>query len=126
MRTVYRLLKLNRLVRDPRLKLAAVALAHAVGVRHLVIRLDPVVACNLRCTMCYFSNNEYVRSHKGIFSHEEIERIATLLFPRALMVVVGCGAEPTLYKDFPEIVRRAKRSGVPNVSMVTNGKLLTE
>jgi molybdenum cofactor biosynthesis enzyme MoaA len=126
MRTVYRLLKLNRLVRDPPLKLAAVALAHAVGLRHLVIRLDPVVACNLRCTMCYFSDNAYVRSHKGIFSHEEIARIATLFFPRALMVVVGCGAEPTLYKDFPEIVQLAKQSGVPNVSMVTNGKLLTE
>jgi len=126
MRTVYRLLKLNRLLRDPRLKLAGVALAHAVGVRHLVVRLDPVLACNLRCTMCYFSNPEYVRTHKGIFSQEEIARIATLFFPRALMVVVGCGAEPTLYKNFPEIVRLAKQSGVPNVSMVTNGKLLTE
>src|SRR5262249_10220193 len=126
MRTVYRLLKLNRLFRDPRLKLAGVAVAHAAGVRHLVVRLDPVLACNLRCTMCYFSNPEYVRTHKGIFSQEEISRIATLFFPRALMVVVGCGAEPTLYKNFPEIVRLAKQSGVPNVSMVTNGKLLTE
>ncbi|MGA7666905.1 MAG: radical SAM protein [Pseudolabrys sp.] len=126
MRTLYRLLKLNRIVRDPRLKLAGVALAHASGLRHLVVRLDPVVACNLRCTMCYFSNNEYVRTHKGIFSKEEITRIAALVFPRALMVVVGCGAEPTLYKDFPEIVRLAKQGGVPNVSMVTNGKILTE
>ncbi len=126
MRTIYRMLKLNRLVRDPRLKLAAVALAHAAGLRHLVVRLDPVIACNLRCAMCYFSNNQYVRTHKGIFSQEEIARIAALFFPRALMVVVGCGAEPTLYKDFPEIVRLAKESGVPNVSMVTNGKLLTE
>ena len=126
MRTIYRLLKLNRTVRDPRLKLAGVALAHASGLRHLVVRLDPVVACNLRCTMCYFSNSDYVRTHKGIFSKEEITRIGALFFPRALMVVVGCGAEPTLYKDFPEIVRLAKQSGVPNVSMVTNGKILTE
>jgi molybdenum cofactor biosynthesis enzyme MoaA len=44
----------------------------------------------------------------------------------ASLVVVGCGAEPTLYKDFPEIVRLAKQSGVPNVSMVTNDKILTE
>jgi GTP 3',8-cyclase len=76
--------------------------------------------------MCYFSNSEYVRNHKGIFSKDEITRIASLVFPRALMVVVGCGAEPTLYKDFPEIVRLAKQSGVPNVSMVTNGKILSE
>ena len=49
------------MVRDPRLKLAGVALAHASGLRHLVVRLDPVVACNLRCTMCHFKNKEYVR-----------------------------------------------------------------
>lgn len=126
MRTVYQLLKLNHLVHNPRLKLLAVALAHAVGLRHLVVRLDPVVACNLRCAMCYFSDKEYVRTHKGIFSSANIARIAALLFPRALLVVVGCGAEPTLYKDFPEIVRLAKQSGVPNVSMVTNAQLLTE
>jgi molybdenum cofactor biosynthesis enzyme MoaA len=125
-RTVYRLLKLNHLIRNPRLKLASIALAHAVGLRHLVVRLDPVVACNLRCTMCYFSDKQYVRTHKGIFSSDEIARIAALLFPRALLVVVGCGAEPTLYKDFPEIVRLAKQHAVPNVSMVTNAQLLTE
>jgi MoaA/NifB/PqqE/SkfB family radical SAM enzyme len=125
-RTVYQLLKLNHLIQNPRLKLAAVALAHAAGLRHLVVRLDPVVACNLRCAMCYFSDKQYVRTHKGIFSPAEIARIAALLFPRALLVVVGCGAEPTLYKDFPEIVRLAKQRAVPNVSMVTNAQLLTE
>jgi hypothetical protein len=67
MRTVHRPLKLNRLVRDPRLKIAAVGFAHAVGMRHLVVRFDPVVACNLRAVPCAISNSEYVRTYKGMF-----------------------------------------------------------
>jgi hypothetical protein len=101
MRTVYRLLKPNRLVGESRLKLAAVALTHAVGLRHLVVRIDPVVACNLRCTMCYFSNNEYVRAHKGIFFHEEIARIAAPFFLGLSWSLLGAELSRRSIRIFP-------------------------
>jgi molybdenum cofactor biosynthesis enzyme MoaA len=125
MKNIYRLLRLNRALGSERAIYAAAATAHTMRLRHLVLRFDPVLACNLRCTMCYFSDPEYVRANKGRFTMQEVERIADLMFPRALMVVFGCGTEPTMWKDWPELVRIAKDRGVPNVGMTTNAQLIT-
>jgi molybdenum cofactor biosynthesis enzyme MoaA len=74
--------------------------------------------------MCFFSNEEYVQNAKGIFTPGEIERLAQMFFPRALLVVFGCGTEPTLYKDFTELIRLARRFKVPHIGFTTNGQLL--
>ncbi|HEV3061284.1 MAG TPA: radical SAM protein [Vicinamibacterales bacterium] len=127
MRGVYALLRLNAVLRGHRSKFVAAYLAHTCGLRHLAIRFDPVMACNLRCRMCYFSNDEWVRRAKvkgGAFSASELERLAAMFFPKSLLVVFGCGTEPTLYRDYPELVRLAKRHRVPNVSLTTNAQLL--
>lgn len=124
MQTVYRLLKLNYFLKGHRAKFAAAYAAHNLGIRHLAIRFDPVMACNLRCRMCYFSNDDYVKSVKGMFTPEDVERLASMLFPRSLLVVFGCSTEPTIYKNWPELVKLAKRYGVPNVGMTTNGQLI--
>jgi MoaA/NifB/PqqE/SkfB family radical SAM enzyme len=126
MRNIYRLLKINRFIHNSRLKFAALLAADIVGIRHLSVRIDPVMACNLRCQMCYFSDSVWRNNNKGIMSQRDIERVATLLFPKALQLVVGCAAEPTLYPDFLEIVRLGKRSKVPYISLVTNGQLLSQ
>jgi GTP 3',8-cyclase len=76
--------------------------------------------------MCFFSNEEYARNVKGAFTEREIERLAAMFFPKALLVVVGCGTEPTLYKSFTEIVQLAKDYKVPHVGFTTNGQLLKE
>jgi MoaA/NifB/PqqE/SkfB family radical SAM enzyme len=76
--------------------------------------------------MCYFSDEDERKRLKGRLSKEELSSIARIFYPKALQVVVGCGAEPTVYKGFMEIIADAKKFSVPNVSMVTNGMLLTE
>lgn len=126
MQRIYKLIRLNRLLRSNRLKFAAALAAHTLGIRHLAVRVDPVMACNLRCSMCFFSNEDYVRNARGIFTAAEIERIAGMFFPRALLVVFGCGTEPTLYKDFPGLVRLAQRHNVPHIGFTTNAQLLVE
>lgn len=126
MNYIYRLMQLNRLVKSHRPKFAYVWLAHKLNLRHLFIKFDPIIACNLSCGMCYFSDKEFRKSNKGAFKEEEVNRIAEILFPRALHITVGCRAEPTLYKNFPELVKLAKTHKVPYVGMVTNGQLLTE
>ncbi|MBX2992702.1 MAG: radical SAM protein [Bacteroidetes bacterium] len=123
---IYRLIKLNRLVRSHRVKFLSVLAAHTLKMRHLFLRFDPVMACNLRCTMCYFSDEEYRKTAKGIFKKEEIERIAGLLFPKTLQLVIGCGTEPTLYKDFTEIIRLGKSHNIPFVGFTSNGMLFTD
>lgn len=98
---------------------------HVLGKRYIGIFLDPVLSCNLRCRMCYFSDEEKRKSLKGSFRYEEMEVIARKLFHRALKLQVGCGAEPTLHKDFVKVIALGKKYQVPYISLTTNGNLLT-
>ncbi len=123
---IYKLIKLNKFVTSHRIKFASALVAHRLKLRHLFVRFDPVMACNLRCTMCYFSNDDHVKQIKGQFTESEIDRIAKLFFLRTLQLVIGCGTEPTLYRNFPELVSLTKKYKIPFVGFTTNGQLLTQ
>ena len=101
-------------------------LFHILRKRYIGIFLDPVLACNFRCKMCYFSDEEKRKTYKGILKYEDIELISEKLFHRALKLQIGCGAEPTVYKDWIKIVELGKRTNVPYISLTTNGNLLTK
>jgi molybdenum cofactor biosynthesis enzyme MoaA len=117
---------LNRAIKSPRLKFAAILAADILRLRHLIVRLDPVNGCNLRCGMCFFSDPGWRAEHmKGRFSKEEIERLASMFFTGALQVHIGCAMEPTMYRDYPWLVELAKTHRVPFVGFTTNGQLLT-
>ena len=122
----YQLLNLNRLVRSHRVKFAGLLGLYALRQRHLWLRFDPVMSCNLRCQMCYFSDPNFTRQNTGRFNPDEIERIAKVFFPWAVQLYLGCGTEPTTYKGFLDIIALGKKHKVPMVGMVTNGQLLTE
>jgi MoaA/NifB/PqqE/SkfB family radical SAM enzyme len=126
MKKLYSLIRLNQLVKSHRIKFAAIFLAHVAHMRHLIVRLDPIIACNLSCVMCYFSAKEYRTENKGTFSRDELERIAGQIFPLALQCAIGCGTEPTMYKGFNDLVVLGKRFGVPFLTFTTNGQLLTQ
>ncbi|HUH17983.1 radical SAM protein, partial [Albibacterium sp.] len=76
--------------------------------------------------MCYFSSEDYRKKAGGILKKEELEGIAKSLFPRAFQLVIGCGAEPTLVSHYHELFALAKKYGVPDKSLVTNGQLLSK
>ena len=121
-----KLLKINKLIGSPRLKFAAALALDTIGMRHLIIRFDPVMACNIRCGMCYFSSNNWLAAHPAKrFEDDEIERLAAMFLPKALQFHIGCGAEPTLYKNFPKLAELGKRYSVPFVGFTTNAQLLT-
>jgi molybdenum cofactor biosynthesis enzyme MoaA len=124
--TSERLHRLNRLVRSPRLKYAAILAADLFHLRHLIVRFDPVNACNLRCGMCFFSDPQWRHAHmKGQFAESEIERLAGMFFGQALQVHIGCAMEPTMFRDYPRLVEIARRHQVPFVGFTTNGQRLT-
>src|SRR6266436_2199443 len=103
------LVRLNRLIASNRLKFLAVLAADVVGARHLILRFDPVQACNLRCGMCYFSDAEWLKHHPvKRFSEDEIRRLADMFFPKAVQLHIGCSMEPTLYKGYPSLVTLGK------------------
>lgn len=126
MRDIYRLIKFNQYIKNHRIKFALIVAANMLKIRHLFLRLDPVNACNLRCIMCYCSSEQHRKKIYGIFKEDEIDRLAIMFFPKTIQLVIGCGTEPTLYKDFTGIVKKAKDFKIPNVGFVTNGQLLNE
>ena len=100
-------------------------LLHLFGKRYIGIFFDPVLACNLRCRMCYFSDEEKRQSYRGMLNYEEIEGIAAALFHRGLKLQIGCGAEPSIHKDLVRIIALGKRYRIPYISLTTNGNLLS-
>jgi len=124
---IYKILKINHLIKNHRIKFLGLWLLSKYNQRYLSIQLDPVLACNLKCTMCYFSDPEFVRNKvKGQLTLDELEQIGVNFFPNTLRLQIGCGAEPTLYKNIDQLILKAKFYKVPHVSMVSNGNLLTK
>ena len=103
-------------------------LADLFRLRHLVIQFDPVNACNLRCTMCYYGNPDYTkrkRQRQYRFTEDELQKLAKEFFPLALTLNVGAAAEPTVHKNYIDLILLAKRYKVPSVSLTTNGQKIT-
>jgi len=122
----YRLLKINSLIKSPRIKFLGLYIFHKLNKRYLSVQFDPINACNFRCKMCYFTDKDYVKKLKGVFDPNELPLFAKAILGRALKLQIGCGTEPTLYKDINQIIELGKKYEVPYISMTTNGNLLQE
>lgn len=121
----YNLFKRMIGLKSPRIKLMMVAAARQCGMRYVGVFIDPVVACNIRCKMCYFSDPAKRPAPEGALTPETISHLKKAVFPKALKMQIGCGAEPTLYRGLPQLIRAGKEAGVPYIEMTTNGQLLT-
>ncbi len=121
---IYKNLKYFNKIKSPRIKLFGIYMLHILKKRYLGIFIDPILSCNLRCKMCYFSDEEKRKTLHGKLQDTDIELIAKALFHRALKVQVGCGAEPTISKSTPLVISLAKKYKVPYISLTTNGVLL--
>ncbi len=126
MNNIYTLLKLNKYIRSTRIKCFGIFCLHIFKRRYLGIFLDPVLACNLRCKMCYFSDPERRKTLKGSFVQEDLPKLAKFFFKRTLKLQIGCGAEPSIYPHNELLIQLAKEYGIPYVSMTTNGTLFKE
>jgi MoaA/NifB/PqqE/SkfB family radical SAM enzyme len=121
------LLKLNRVISNSRLKFLAVYFADLLQMRHTIVRFDPVNVCNLRCGMCFFSNDSWREANTGgRFTDDEIEMLAKEFFPRAVSLYIGAAAEVSMYRKFINIVQKGKQYGIPFVSLTSNGQLITK
>lgn len=114
------------MVRSPRVRLLMLATARWLGMRYVGVYIDPVLACNLRCRMCHFSDPAKRPRHSGAISKDFVAAMERNLLPRAAKLQIGCGAEPTVWPHLPELIAAGKRAGVPYIEITTNGQLLTE
>lgn len=104
--------------------MAGIWLFHILGKRYIGVFIDPVISCNFRCRMCYFSDEEYRKNNHGMMKMEDIRLVARAFFHRALKLQIGCGAEPTLYRNLVDVVKLGRQYRVPYISLTTNGNLL--
>lgn len=122
----YTILRTVQNIKSHRVKFLGLWVLNVLNKRHLNVQFDPVLACNFKCKMCYFTDPEAIKKLKGIFKKEDLEIIANQVFKNTLKLQIGCGAEPTLFPHNLEIIQLAKTHNIPYLSMVTNGNLLTK
>ncbi len=123
----YSILKTVSKIKSQRIKLMGVYAFHLMGKRYMSMFIDPVLTCNLRCRMCYFSDKEKLKSLSTAsrYTTEDLDLIANALFNRLLKLQIGCGAEPQTYPHLEHLVQLGKKYNVPYISLTTNGNLLT-
>lgn len=117
--------KIYKLIGTGRFRYYGVQLLRILGMRYLVVRLDPNWLCNLRCRMCYFSRDNYKEQFIKPMSVELFSRIGGQLFKKTRMLFIGCGAEPLMSPDFSRYADIVSSYKIPFVSLVTNGQLLS-
>ena len=122
---IYSLLKINRFIKSPVIKSIGIWLLHVLNRRYVIVFFDPVLGCNLRCRMCYYSDEEKWKAQRGLFSPDDLPKVIEAIGAQALKLQIGCGAEPSLFKHNEEIVRLGKQHGIPYISFTTNANLLS-
>ena len=118
------LVRIYRRVESRKLKALAFHSLRAVHLRHLVVRMDTINLCNLRCKMCYYSFD--YRRKKEQMELPLFQKIANDVFPRTRFLYLSCATEPLMNKQFPDYLRVAGEYNVPFTSFCTNGQLLTQ
>ena len=85
------------------------------------INLDLTSSCNFSCPFCV--DSKLINSGKSLTLEEVRETINTLHSHGLLSVILIGGGEPTLHKEFEEIVRYIKSKRL-QIGIVTNGSRL--
>src|SRR5438477_12285754 len=74
------LVRVYRNVRSRKLKALAFHAVRGAGLRHLVVRVDTINLCNLRCKMCFYSFDYHRKMEQMDFPL--FSKFAKDLFPR--------------------------------------------
>ena len=89
------------------------------------LRLSVTDRCNLRCQYCMPEENYVWLPREDILQFEEIERLVDIFLALGVDKVRLTGGEPLLRRDLPDLVARlARRDGIRDLAMTTNGVLL--
>lgn len=91
------------------------------------LRLSITDRCNLRCTYCMPSEGVPPRAHEEILSHEELAAFARVAAGRGISKVRVTGGEPLVRRGCSELIGMlAETSGISDISLTTNGLLLSQ
>lgn len=94
--------------------------------RFLNVFIEHNNTCNLKCTMCGFSDPRAATVPRYHMPPAVYESIARQLFPATTYLHMSLMTEPFMTPGFADRLLLVKRFGVPYSRVVTNGTLLTE
>lgn len=91
------------------------------------LRISVTDRCNLRCTYCMPPEGVPLVDHSEILTFDEIEEFTRAAVSEGVNKVRITGGEPLVRKGITELVRRlASIEGITDLSMTTNGQLLSQ
>ncbi len=89
------------------------------------VRISLLDACNFRCFYCMPEKPKFLPA-KNWLTGEEIERICQVFWQHGIEEIRLTGGEPTLRKDFQDIVRRLSKIPFRKLGLTTNGYSLNK
>jgi GTP 3',8-cyclase len=90
------------------------------------LRVSVTDRCNFRCFYCRSADPENYRQHQQILSWPELERLGGVFHRLGIQKVRVTGGEPLVREGVENFIARLCQLGFPDVSMTTNGSLLSE
>ena len=92
--------------------------------RFLDVRMDITNFCNLKCIMCY---STYANINPEFMNMDLFNKISNEIFPKTRVLILSWATEPLLHKNIVDMLLIAKKKHkIPQVSIGTNGTLLTK
>ena len=86
------------------------------------IRMSITDVCNFKCGYCLPNGYQVDKSDNRKFLHlDEIKRLAMVFSKLGVSKIRITGGEPTVRKDFFEIIKILKEVGIKKVAITTNG-----
>jgi cyclic pyranopterin phosphate synthase len=105
--------------------MTSTSLTDQIGRRIRKLRVSLVDACNFRCFYCMPEDSRFMHPSK-LMSVDEIITIVGRLVDFGIEELRLTGGEPTLRREFAEIVRRISDLPVRKIGLTTNGYLLSQ
>ena len=90
------------------------------------LRISVTDRCNFRCFYCRSADPENYRDHDEILSWPELDRLAKIFLQLGISKIRITGGEPLVREGVEDYIARLHQLGVEDLSMTTNGHLLTE
>ena len=96
-----------------------------IGRRIRKLRVSLVDACNFRCFYCMPEDSRFMHPSK-LMKVDEMVGIVGHLVEHGIDEVRLTGGEPTLRREFPEIVQRISQLPLAKLGLTTNGYILSQ
>jgi len=90
------------------------------------LRVSVTDRCNFRCVYCRSADPENHMAEHKLLSWDELERLVRILVGMGITKVRVTGGEPLVRPGVEKFISRLSEMGVRDLSLTTNGQLLSE